>query len=118
MPTIKAYRHIPTSKGLYPEVELFDADLETAKAPYHPIRGSEPRFILEKGKTINRNLKKRKSVWITQKEDPDYLYFSCPWCLSVNKLERHYAGQLNISVWCSGKCRCHLRIDLRPAKRL
>jgi hypothetical protein len=111
LPTAKIYRH-PSKRRVH-EVEIAEVELETAKAAYHLRYTREPLFILEKGRKIHPDPKKRKAVWVIDKDDSDYLYFSCPWCLSINKLERHYAGVSEISVWCSGKCMSHLTIELR-----
>lgn len=87
-------------------------DSSEAKADFHPlIPDSEMYFILKKGK-IDENRRKKKALWTTDEDHPRHIFFTCPWCLMINKIEKYFAGQEEVSIWCSAKkCARHLTID-------
>jgi hypothetical protein len=115
LPIVRVYKRNPKFRYMTSTIEV---EAETAKAEYHPIIScmNEPHFILESGE-IDIDPKKRKAVWTVQKDNPNDLYFTCPWCLGINKIEEHFGGSAGVSVWCSGKCLRHLNLDLRLPRR-
>lgn len=89
-------------------------DVSKAKADFHaPTPDSEMKFILRKGK-INATRRRKKALWTADKDYPKHIFFTCPWCLKINKVEKHFVGHEQVSLWCSAKkCARHLTIDFK-----
>lgn len=92
--------------------EIAYLDSSEAKADFHPpIPDCEINFILKKGK-IDQNRRRKKALWATDEDHPRHIFFTCPWCLMINKVEKCFIGHEQVSIWCSAKkCARHLTID-------
>lgn len=91
-------------------------DVSKAKANFHPpIPDCEMKFILKEGE-INQNRRRKKALWMADKDYPKHIFFTCPWCLRINKVEKCFVGHEQVSLWCSSKkCARHLTIDFEKS---
>lgn len=88
-------------------------DADSTKIPYESIFGHrmDVSFLLYRGK-IPKTRGRRKGVWTPIESDRHYIYFVCPWCKKINKVEKAYVGMKNCSVYCMARdCRLHLFVS-------
>lgn len=84
-----------------------EVDSSKITVPYVDYCGFESAFLMKKGKV------KKDCPGIWQSDGPGSVFYSCPYCSGINKVEtvwRHYtrATREADSVWCV-KCVRHLR---------